>query len=89
MTSDALKEFLDSKVLLYNNSDFIINDPISIPHQFQKLQDIEIMGFWTAMLAWGQRVTIINKAKALIALMDGAPHDFFLNHQETDLKRFL
>ncbi|MBP7399540.1 MAG: TIGR02757 family protein [Chitinophagales bacterium] len=89
VTSDTLKQFLDSKVLLYNNPDFIINDPISIPHQFQKLQDIEIMGFWTAMLAWGQRVTIINKAKELIALMDGAPHDFILNHQETDLKRFL
>lgn len=47
------------------------------------------MGFWSAMLAWGQRVTIINKCKELIALMDGAPHDFIMNHQETDLKRML
>lgn len=41
------------------------------------------------MLAWGQRVTIINKCKELIALMDGTPHDFIMNHQETDLKRML
>lgn len=47
------------------------------------------MGFWAAMLAWGQRKTIINKSLELAALMDNAPHDFILNHQESDLKRFL
>jgi uncharacterized protein (TIGR02757 family) len=84
-----LKEFLDSKVNQYNQKGFIINDPVCIPHLFSKKQDIEIMGFWSAMLAWGQRVTIINKCKELIALMDGTPHDFIMNHQETDLKRML
>ena len=54
-----LKTFLDEKVNRYNNTEFIANDPISIPHQFTKLQDIEIIGFWTAMLSWGQRTTII------------------------------
>jgi uncharacterized protein (TIGR02757 family) len=39
-------------------------------------------------LAWGQRKTIINKCNELIALMDGAPYDFILNHQDKDLKRF-
>jgi uncharacterized protein (TIGR02757 family) len=47
------------------------------------------MGFWAAVLAWGQRKTIINKCHQLISLMDGAPYDFVLNHQDTDLKRFL
>lgn len=47
------------------------------------------MAFWSSMLAWGQRVTIINKCKELINLMDNAPYDFILNHQEKDLKRFL
>lgn len=89
MTDDNLKTFLDNKVALYNRKDFIANDPISIPHKFQKLQDIEIMGFWTAMLAWGQRITIINKANELIQLMDNAPHDFILHHEEKDLKKFL
>ncbi|MDA9555322.1 TIGR02757 family protein [Pelobium sp.] len=84
-----LKAFLDAKVIQYNQSGFIANDPICIPHLFTKQQDIEIMGFWSSMLAWGQRITIINKCKELISLMDGAPHDFILHHQETDLKRFL
>lgn len=88
MNHNALKDFLNRQYLLYNRPDFIVNDPISIPHQFNKLQDIEIMGFWTAVLAWGQRKTIINKTKELIQLMDGAPFDFISNHDEKDLKRF-
>ncbi len=86
---DQKKAFLDAKVIQYNQPGFIVNDPVCIPHLFTKKQDIEIMGFWSAILAWGQRVTIINKSKELISLMDNAPHDFIMNHQETDLKRFL
>jgi uncharacterized protein (TIGR02757 family) len=85
----ALQDFLDSKVAQYNRPEFITNDPIVIPHLFTKKQDIEIMGFWAATLAWGQRVTIINKCNELIGLMDGAPHDFIMNHQESDLKKLL
>jgi uncharacterized protein (TIGR02757 family) len=84
-----LKEFLDDCVARYNIPDFIQNDPIGIPHRFEKLQDIEIMGFWVSMLAWGQRKSIINSALRLSELMDNAPHDFILNHQEIDRKRFL
>ena len=84
-----LKIFLDDKVAQYNRPDFIKNDPVSIPHMFTQKQDIEIMGFWAAILAWGQRVTIINKCKELIDLMDGAPYDFIMNHEEPDLKKLL
>lgn len=82
-------ELLERLVDKYNQPEFIENDPISIPHQFSKLQDIEIIGFWVAMLAWGQRVTIINKSKELLHLMDNAPYDFILNYEESDLKPFL
>jgi uncharacterized protein (TIGR02757 family) len=85
---NELKDFLDVKFDQYNRPGFIENDPICIPHLFTKRQDIEIMGFWASILAWGQRKTIINKCKELIQLMDGAPYDFILYHQETDLKRF-
>lgn len=83
-----LKVFLDEMSDFYNGPDFIEKDPISIPHQFSKLQDIEIIGFWVAMLAWGQRVTIINNANRLIELMDGSPHEFILQHEEKDRARF-
>lgn len=85
----SLKDFLDKKVLEFNQPDFIPNDPISIPHQFSKQEDIEIMGFFASILAWGQRKTIINKCKELIERMDHAPHDFILHHQDQDLKSLL
>jgi uncharacterized protein (TIGR02757 family) len=86
---DNLKFFLDAKVIQYNRPEFIENDPIVIPHQFSKKQDIEIMGFFAAVLAWGQRKTIINKCRELIVRMDNSPFDFIQNHQETDLKALL
>jgi uncharacterized protein (TIGR02757 family) len=89
INQQELKSYLDSCVKKFNTTDFIENDPISIPHQFSRKQDIEIMGFWVSMLAWGQRKTIINKANELIQLMDGAPYDFILNHEEKDREAFL
>lgn len=89
MGADELKDFLNLKVSEYNQPGFIENDPVSIPHAYSLKQDIEITGFWAAILAWGQRVTIINKCKELFALMDNAPYDFVLNHSENDLKRLL
>ncbi len=82
-----LKNFLDKKVEEYNQPFFIVNDPVSIPHSFSKKQDIEIAGFFAATFAWGIRMTIINKCKELMQLMDNAPHDFCLNHSDADLKR--
>jgi len=88
MISD-LKNFLDKKVEEYNQPSFIENDPICIPHLFSKKQDIEIAGFFAAIFAWGNRTTIINKSKELMALMDNAPYEFCLNHNSSDLKRLL
>lgn len=85
----SIKDFLDKKYEEYNQPDFIPHDPICIPHQFTKKQDIEIMGFFASILAWGQRKTIINKCNELIQRMDGTPHEFILNHQDQDLKQLL
>jgi len=86
---ENLKEFLDEKVAEYNQPGFIENDPITIPHQYSKKQDVEISGFVAAVLAWGQRPTIIKKCREFFRMMDNAPHDFVLHHKESDLKPFL
>jgi uncharacterized protein (TIGR02757 family) len=83
-----LKEFLDAAVARHNRPDFISDDPISIPHRFTKPQDREIMAFWAATLAWGQRKTIIQSTNRLAELMDQAPYDFILHHVEQDRARF-
>ena len=58
-----IKEFLDYKSEKYNNPSFIKEDPIQIPHLFQKKEDIEISGFLTATIAWGNRKSIIKSSK--------------------------
>ncbi|MGD9329623.1 MAG: TIGR02757 family protein [Cyclobacteriaceae bacterium] len=85
-TADSLKTFLDEKSAYYNQPSFIESDPVSIPHLFSKKQDIEISGFFAAVFAWGQRKTIINKSRELLAMMDNAPHDFIMNHSEKELR---
>jgi uncharacterized protein (TIGR02757 family) len=84
-----LKDFLDHKVAQYNRPSFITNDPICIPHRFSKKQDIEIAAFFAAILAWGQRKTIINKCTELFGRMDNDPYNFMLHHGDEDLKRLL
>ncbi|CAA9283993.1 MAG: FIG00907545: hypothetical protein [uncultured Adhaeribacter sp.] len=84
-----LKEILDSHYARFNQPGFIDADPISIPHRFTRKQDIEISGLFAAILAWGQRKTIINKSTELLQRFDAAPYDFILNHKETDLKNLL
>ncbi|HTQ65184.1 MAG TPA: TIGR02757 family protein [Puia sp.] len=84
-----LKEFLDRKFEEYNQPSFILNDPISIPHQFTKKQDIEIAGFFAAIFSWGNRTTIIQKTKELMTLMDNSPYAFCLGHSDRELKKLL
>ncbi len=86
---ESLHQWLEQKAGQYNHPSFIGEDPISVPHRFSKLQDIEIAGFFAAIMAWGQRKTIINKANELMGLMDDAPFDFIRHHTEKDRKRFL
>ena len=88
MTKKELKEFLDLKAGQYEHLDFIQEDPILIPHAFVAKEDIEISGFLTAAIAWGQRKTIINNARELMELMDDRPHAFLMTMQDGDLDRF-
>lgn len=74
-----LKAFLDEKVEQYNHPYFIKDDPIGIPHRFTKKQDIEIAGFFAAILAWGTRKGIINSCNRLLQGMDNAPYDFIMH----------
>ena len=83
-----LKEFLDEKYFLYNHKKFIETDPICIPHQFAKKQDIEIAAFLAATIAWGNRQSIIKNATKLMQFMDFAPHNFVTNATTKEIKVF-
>ena len=83
-----IKEFLDEKVQLYNQPKFIETDPIQIPHGFTKKEDIEIAGFLTATISWGNRKMILKNAHELMNLLDQSPFEFIMNHDKKDLERF-
>ncbi|MCP9767627.1 TIGR02757 family protein [Lacihabitans sp. LS3-19] len=80
-------DLLNEKYLKFNNPNFITLDPISIPHKFSSKKDIEISGFFAAVLAWGQRKTIISKCKELFDFMDNAPYQFISEAEDSDLKK--
>jgi uncharacterized protein (TIGR02757 family) len=86
MMNEQLKRLLNEKAKLYNQVGFIDRDPISVPHRFLKKQDIEIAGLFAAVLAWGNRTSIINNSNRIMAWMSEQPHDFIINHQDIDLK---
>ena len=87
MTNSELQSFLDEKVIQYNTPDFIESDPVQIPHLFSLKEDIEIAGFLSATIAWGNRKMIIKNSHKMMDLMGNSPYDFVLNHQEQHLER--
>lgn len=89
LEKEKIKTFLDLKAAEYEQLSFIEKDPISIPHLFSKLQDVEIAGLFAATLAWGNRTSIIRSCQRLLEMMDHAPYDFILNHRDSDLKPML
>jgi len=87
LKKSEIKDFLDEKFLIYNNIDFIKSDPIQIPHMFSNKKDIEISGFLTATIAWGQRKTIIKNSLKMMELLDNSPYDFIINSSEKDIHK--
>jgi uncharacterized protein (TIGR02757 family) len=85
LNPSELKSFLDEKVILYNNCNFIESDPVQIPHLFQQKEDIEIAGFLSATIAWGNRKMIIQNSHKMINLMGNSPFDFVMSHKKKDL----
>ena len=87
--SKDIKSFLEEKVVQYNQPDIIEPDPISIPHQFNLKEDIEIAGFLAATIAWGNRKMIVKNANRMVDLMGNSPYDFVMEHNDIQLERLL
>ena len=80
MASKAeLKHYLDGLVKKFETKAFILLDPVSIPHGFDEPADQEIIGLFAALLAWGQRKTVLKKLEDLCERMDYKPRAFVYN----------
>ena len=80
MKFSAVKELLEFKFEEFNAHHFIETDPISIPHQFSRKQDIEISALLVATIAWGNRTMIINNGKKLLRIMGESPYEFIMEY---------
>lgn len=87
MDREEIKSFLDFKADQYNNKRFIEEDPISIPHLYSRKEDIEISGFLTATISWGNRKAIIKSAHKMMGMLGNSPFDFIMGFRNADLKR--
>ena len=85
MQFKELKAFLDEKAATYEQPQFLEEDPIGIPHLFTKKEDIEISGFLTATIAWGNRVSILKSGRRMMKLLGDDPYNFILSHSQKDL----
>lgn len=87
MNQFELKAFLDEKVIQYNTLDFIDSDPVQIPHLFSQKEDVEIAGFLTATISWGNRKMIIKNGHKMMAMMGNSPFDFVMSHNKNHLEK--
>jgi hypothetical protein len=59
------------------------------PYRFRTFtlkEDIEIAGFLSATIAWGNRKMIIKNAHKMIDLM-GSPYDYIMSHTDKNLEQ--
>jgi len=83
MTQVELKEFLDYKAEQYERPVFLESDPIQIPHRFSRKEDIEIIGFLMATIAWGNRVSILKSGEKLLEIMEQQPFEFINEYKQS------
>lgn len=89
MNQTELKDFLDEKVIQYNNLKFIESDPIQIPHQYTLKEDIEIAGFLTATISWGNRKMIIRNAQNMMNILGNSPYDFIMQNNNDQIDKYV
>lgn len=87
MKKQELFEFLEEKVRIFERKDFIEHDPISIPHQFSRKEDIEIIAFIVATISWGNRKSIITNGNRLVEIMGESPYDFVMSANKKYLQK--
>jgi TIGR02757 family protein len=80
-----MKNFLDEQVQLINTPAFIASDPVQFPHRYKRLQDIEIVSFIVATIAWGRREMILRDAERMLSVMGESPYNYVMNEDYKNL----
>lgn len=76
---EDIKGYLDSLVAKNNTEAFIKDDPVQFPHRYSSIQDIEIVSFLVATIAWGNRKMILNNSNKMLAITGNSPYDYVMS----------
>jgi uncharacterized protein (TIGR02757 family) len=74
-----LKQILDRFYREYNFRDRILHDPIELPHQYKKTEDIEVSGFIASCFAYGRVDLFKPLIKNILSVMGNSPYSFLLD----------
>ena len=85
MIDKDIARLLESEAARINHPDFIGADPVQFPRRFDKLQDIEIAAFLSAIIAWGNRKMICRDAERMLSLMEWQPYEYVMERGYEDL----
>lgn len=76
---EHLRKVLDDKFIQYNCKEFIVDDPVSFPHSFNRREDIEIAALLASVIAWGNRRMILSSGKKMFTdIMCSAPYAYVM-----------
>lgn len=81
------RDLLDEAAYRFETPEFLSEDPLGIPHEFDAPEDVALAGFFSATLAWGHRKSIIRSCQGLLDRMDQSPAAFVREADESDLRR--
>ena len=70
----------------YEDMRYFNEDPVIFPRQYTKIQDIEISGFISAYLAFGNRKQIVKKCKVIDDMFEGKPYEWLMNRKYEKFK---
>ncbi len=80
-----IRDLLNSEATRINRPEFIGNDPVQFPRRFSRQEDIEIVSFLSAIIAWGKRQMICRDAERMLTLMGHEPYKYVIDRGYEDL----
>lgn len=79
LSEREIREMLDREGARINSPEFIDNDPVQFPRQYDVQQDIELAALLSATIAWGNRKMICANCAKMLGLMEGRPYHFVMD----------
>ncbi len=85
---EKILQFIDYVYSTYHKKEYTIHDPIHWIYNYNKVEDQEIVGLVSSLLAFGNAKAFNKKIEKILRLWD-SPFEEILNNTEKDFYRYL